>query len=75
MPKSTYSTGTFSIQKISSYHFEFKRLINLYFKCVSTKYLNNYIIYYSFIKIAKNSRNSKMVNLKYFILKLNAEIY
>ena len=69
MPKGEFSNGTFNIEKINSYHSGFKRLINAYFKGVSTKYLNNYIVYYNFIEMPKNSRNNKIVDLQDYVFK------
>lgn len=65
----TYSNGTFNIQRVNSYHSEFKRLINFYFKGVATKYLNNYIVYYNFLHCGDSKRKKKIIDLQDYVFK------
>jgi hypothetical protein len=66
IPKGKHVNGTFSIQKINSYHLELKRLVNGVFKGVATKYLNNYIVYNNFVNYAKDSYSNKISILQDF---------
>ena len=70
MPVGAYSNGTFNIQKINSYHTYLKELINIRFRGVSTKYLNNYVIYYNFLHCGQNKRSKKIIDLQDYIFKL-----
>lgn len=70
MPQGEYSNGTFNIQKINSYHSYFKDLINHNFRGVSTKYLNNYIVYYNFLHCGQNKRSKKILDLQDYIFKV-----
>ena len=70
MPQGEYSNGTFNIQKINSYHSYFKDLINHNFRGVSTKYLNNYIVYYNFLHCGQNKRSKKIIDLQDYIFKV-----
>lgn len=56
---------------MNSYHSYLKRLINQTFRGVSTKYLNNYIVYYSLINASNSSRNKKIIDLQDYIFKTN----
>lgn len=53
------SKGLFNIQTVNSYHSRLKDLITHRFKGVSTKYLNNYLVYHNFVNFAKGSAESK----------------
>ena len=46
--------GIYNIQHINSYHSELKRFLYA-FKGVSTKYLNNYLIWHNFVNYAKET--------------------
>ena len=58
IPRKSHKVGTFNIQTIT-YNF----------KCVSTKYLNNYLVYHNFVNFAKETRNDKEIILLDFIQK------
>ena len=60
----THRNGTFNIQSVNSYHSEFKRLINSYFKGVATKYLNNYIAYHTLLFKSDYDKSNKMIDLQ-----------
>lgn len=59
IPRNHYKVGTFNIQTINSYHSKLKSMMIYSFKGVSTKYLNNYLVYHNFVNFAKDSRNEK----------------
>ena len=70
MPEGAYSNGTFNIQKVNSYHTYLQELINIRFRGVSTKYLNNYIVYYNFLHCGQNKRSKKIIDLQDYIFKV-----
>lgn len=51
--------GTFNIQMLNNYHGQFKDLINHRFHGVSTKHLNNYIVYHNFVNYSKGTEDEK----------------
>lgn len=61
IPRNHYKIGTFNIQTINSYHSRLKSMLLYNFKGVSTKYLNNYLVYHNFVNFAKNSKNDKEI--------------
>ena len=73
IPDNKYSNGTFNIQKINNYHSQLKGFINYTFKGVSTKYLNNYIVYHNFLNISKDDRNKKILDLQDYIYNTNCK--
>ena len=70
MTEGAYSNGTFNIQKVNSYHTYLQELINIRFRGVSTKYLNNYILYYNFLHCGQNKRSKKIIDLQNYIFKV-----
>ncbi|QQX47382.1 IS1595 family transposase [Helicobacter pylori] len=59
IPRKKRSVGTFNIQTANSYHSHLKSMLIYTFKGVSTKYLNNYLVYHNFVNFAKESRCDK----------------
>ncbi len=59
IPRNHYKIGAFNIQTINSYHSRLKNMLIHSFKGVSTKYLNNYLVYNNFVNFAKESRSGK----------------
>ena len=59
IPRKKRSVGTFNIQTANSYHSHLKSMLIYTFKGVSTKYLNNYLVYHNFVNFAKESRQDK----------------
>jgi hypothetical protein len=59
--------GIYSVQHINSYHSELKRFM-YGFKGVSTKYLNNYLIWNNYINYAKEAVDEKENILLNFVL-------
>lgn len=59
IPRNKHSNGSFNIQMINSYHSILKAMLIYTFKGVSTKYLNNYLVYHNFVNFAKEIRSDK----------------
>lgn len=59
IPRNRHKLGAFNIQTINNYHSRLKAMIIYNFKGVSTKYLNNYLVYHNFVNFAKESRKDK----------------
>ncbi len=57
--KNKDTNGSFNIQMINLYHSILKAMLVYIFKGVSTKYLNNYLIYRNFVNFAKETRSDK----------------
>ncbi len=74
VPKGKHKNGAFNIQAINAYHSELKRLVHSNFKGVSTKYLNNYVVYHNFVNFAKGELNQKINILREFIYTTNVNI-
>ena len=66
IPRGKHKSGSFNINTVNSYHSELKRLVNGNFKGVSTKYLNNYIVYNSFVNFARDTCSNKINILQDF---------
>ena len=64
IPSKKYKKGIFNIQLINYYHSALKGMINIRFRGVATKYLNNYIVYNNFVNFAKESFMEKIKILK-----------
>ena len=67
IPRKRHKVGAFSIQTINSYHSRLKAMIIHTFKGVSTKHLNNYLVYHNFVNFAKDSIDDKKSILLDFI--------
>ena len=59
IPRKSHKVGTFNIQTINSYHSRLKAMLIYNFKGVSTKYLNNYLVYHNFVNFAKDTKKDK----------------
>ncbi len=59
IPRNKYSNGLFNIQTVNNYHSRLKSMLVYNFKGVSTKYLNNYLVYHNFVNFAKEARKDK----------------
>ena len=59
--------GIYHIQHINSYHSELKRFLG-FFKGVSTKYLNNYIVWNSLVNFAKETYQEKAALFLNYVL-------
>ena len=68
IPRKKHTNGTFNIQLLNNYHSQLKELINVRFNGVSTKYLNNYLVYHNFVNFSKGDDQFKEdVMLKFCI--------
>ncbi len=74
IPRGKFKSGAFSIQVVNSYHTELKRMVDHVFKGVSTKYLNNYIVYNTFVNFSKDTHFNKVERLKDSTFSLNCNI-
>ena len=54
-----HTSGSFNIQTVNAYHASLKKMINGTFMGVSTKYLNNYIVYHNLVNFARGSEEHK----------------
>jgi transposase-like protein len=59
IPRNKHINGSFNIQVVNSYHSRLKAMLTYNFKGVSTKYLNNYLVYHNFVNFAKESKQDK----------------
>ena len=71
IPRNKHSNGSFNIQVVNNYHSRLKSMLVYNFKGVSTKYLNNYLVYHNFVNFAKESRKDKEQILFNHILNTN----
>ncbi|ANE35595.1 IS1595 family transposase (InsA domain) [Campylobacter iguaniorum] len=71
IPRNKHSNGSFNIQVVNNYHSRLKSMLVYNFKGVSTKYLNNYLVYHNFVNFAKESRKDKEQMLLNHILNTN----
>lgn len=71
IPRNKHSNGNFNIQVVNNYHSRLKSMLVYNFKGVSTKYLNNYLVYHNFVNFAKESRKDKKRMLLNHILNTN----
>ena len=62
------SEGIYSMGHINNYHSQMKRFINHRFNGVSTKYLNNYLVWHNFINWAKGTSEEKREIFTTFVL-------
>ena len=67
--RKSHKVGAFNIQTINSYHSRLRAMLIYNFKGVSTKYLNNYLVYHNFVNFAKETRKDKEMILFDFIQK------
>lgn len=67
IPRGKHTNGAFNIQTVNAYHKDMKKLIQFQFSGVSTKYLNNYVVYHNFVNFAKGSFSEKLDILKDFV--------
>ncbi len=71
IPRNKHSNGPFNIQTVNSYHSILKAMLIYNFKGVSTKYLNNYLVYHNFVNFAKETSLKKEQILFKHILETN----
>lgn len=66
--------GIYHIQHINNYHSQLKAFINGCFKDVSTKYLNNYLVWYNLVNYSKKTRTQSAKILLSFTLTLQKRV-
>ena len=49
------------------YHSSLKGMINIHFKGVATKYLNNYVVWHNLVSFAKESESEKEMSMRDFV--------
>lgn len=62
------SEGIYNMGHINNYHSQMKKFINGRFNGVSTKYLNNYLVWHNFINWAKGTSEEKREVFTTFVL-------
>ena len=62
------SEGIYNMGHINNYHSQMKKFINSRFNGVSTKYLNNYLVWHNFINWAKGTSEEKREIFTTFVL-------
>ena len=66
IPRKKHTNGAFNIQLLNNYHSQLKEMINIHFNGVSTKYLNNYLVYHNMVNFSKgDDRFKEDVMFKY----------
>ena len=63
-----HTEGPFNIQLLNSYHSQLKRMVNGKFRGVSTKYLNNYLVYHNLVNFSKGTEGFKEETMFNFTL-------
>ncbi len=74
IPHNKHSNGSFNIQVVNNYHSCLKSMLVYNFKGVSTKHLNNYLVYHNFVNFAKERSLEKEQILFKHILETNCLI-
>jgi len=74
IPKGKRSVGAFNIQLLNNYHQQLKNLINIAFKGVSTKHLNNYLVYHNLVNFSKGIEKYKQLIMEKFCLTTKCNI-
>lgn len=64
IPRKHHAVGAFNINTVNNYHKQLKNLINHRFQGVSTKYLNNYLVYNQYVNFAKGSEEVKQARIE-----------
>jgi hypothetical protein len=63
-----HTEGPFNIQLLNSYHERLKDMVNRRFRGVSTKYLNNYLVYHNLVNFSKGTDSFKEETMFNFTL-------
>lgn len=66
--RNRHTNGIFNIQLLNNYHSQLKRMINIRFNGVATKYLNNYLVYHNLVNFSKGSMEHKEEIMRDFVL-------
>ena len=71
IPRNKHVASGFNIQMVNYYHSSLKGMINIHFKGVATKYLNNYVVWHNLVNFAKESESEKEVTMRDFVFTTN----
>ena len=71
IPRKHHSVGNFNINTVNNYHKQLKDMINERFHGVSTKYLNNYLVYNHFVNFAKGTEQEKITRIEKLLVSTN----
>lgn len=63
-----HTEGSFNIQLMNNYHSQLKEMVNGRFRGVSTKYLNNYIVYHNLVNFSRGTDSFKEETMFNFTL-------
>lgn len=66
--RNKHKNGVFNIQLLNNYYAQLKGMINIRFKGVATKYLNNYLVYHNLVNFSKGSMEHKEEVMRDFVL-------
>ena len=67
IPRNHHVANGFNIQTVNYYHSSLKGMINIHFKGVATKYLNNYVVWHNLVNFAKESESEKEMSMRDFV--------
>ena len=65
-PRNKHKRGVFNIQLLNNYHSRLKRIINIHFKGVVTKYLNSYFAYHNLVNGSMEHKEEVMRDFVFF---------
>lgn len=73
IPRKKHTSGTFNIQLLNNYHLQLKKMINDRFNGVSTKYLNNYLVYHNMVNFSRGDNAFKEETMFRFTMTTNCK--
>lgn len=68
IPRKRHVAQGFNIQLVNYYHSELKRMIDIRFRGVATKYLNNYVVWHNLVNFANGGEDEKEKVMRDFVL-------
>ena len=68
IPRKRHVAQGFNIQLVNYYHSELKRMIDIRFRGVATKYLNNYVVWHNLVNFANGGEDEKEMVMRDFTL-------
>lgn len=67
IPRKRHTAQGFNIQLVNYYHSALKAMVDIRFKGVATKYLNNYVVWHNLVNFANGSIGEKEVTMRDFV--------
>ena len=67
IPRKRHTAQGFNIQLVNYYHSVLKGMVNIHFKGVATKYLNNYVVWHNLVNFASGSEEEKEGVMRDFV--------